>query len=200
MNPIEKLQVPGYEGRGLAVNQRETVRITDVDGCQVGDLFAISQKDTNEYLCRAHSRSVNRRLFPKVGEQFVTNRWRPILTFLHDTSPGIHDTLYKACDSGLYDLRAGAKGHPNCHDNFLKVVETLGLDFGFVPGPVNLFQNTPVGADGEILRGSAPTKAGDYVEVRAEMPIYLILTSCSYDLDDVFICGTSTPLLIEVFP
>jgi uncharacterized protein YcgI (DUF1989 family) len=77
---------------------------------------------------------------------------------------------------------------------------TSGLDFGFVPGPFNLFQNTPVGADGEILRGSAPTKAGDYVEVRAEMPIYLILTACSYDLDDVFICGTSTPLLIEVFP
>jgi hypothetical protein len=31
------------------------------------------------------------------------------------------------------------------------------------------------------------------------MPIYLILTACSYDMDEVFIGGKSTPLLIEVF-
>ena len=198
MDPIEKIQVPGYEGRGLAVAQGATVKITDLEGCQVGDLFAISQEDTTEYLCSARSRSVNRRLFPKVGEQFVTNCWQPILTFLTDTSPGIHDTLIAACDSGLYE-QLGAMDHPNCHDNFLKVIETLELDFDFVPGPVNLFQNTPVGSDGELIFGTAPTKAGDYVEFKAEMPIYLILTACSFDLDDVFIGGKSTPLLIEVF-
>jgi hypothetical protein len=198
MNPIEKLQVPGYEGRGLAVEQGATVRITDVEGCQVGDLFAISQADTDEYLCSSRSRSVNQRLFPKVGEQFVSNRYRPVLTFLKDTSPGIHDTLYEACDPGLYELQ-GAKGHPNCHDNFLHAVETLELDFDFVPGPVNLFQNTPVGPEGELIIGASPTEAGDYVEFKVEMPIYLILTCCSYDLDPIFIGGTSTPLLIEVF-
>jgi len=198
MDPIEKIQVPGYEGRGLAVTQGATVRITDVEGCQVGDLFAISQEDTTEYLCSARSRSVNQRLFPKVGEQFYTNRYRPILTFLKDTSPGIHDTLYEACDSGLYE-HMGVKGHPNCHDNFLMAIEALGLDFDFVPGPVNLFQNTPVGPDGELIIGASPTKPGDYVEFRAEMPLYIILTACSFDMDDVFIGGVSTPLLIEVF-
>ena len=198
MDPIEKIQVPGYEGRGLAVEQGATVRITDVEGCQVGDLFAISQEDKDEYLCSSRSRSVNQRLFPKAGEQFFSNRYRPILTFLRDNSPGIHDTLYEACDPGLYE-RLGAKDHPSCHENFLKAVEALGLDFDFVPGPVNLFQNTPVGLDGELIVGASPTEAGDYVEFRAEMPLYLILTACSFDLDDIFIGGTSTPLLIEVF-
>ena len=197
MDMKEKILVPGYEGRGLAVPQGATVRITDVEGCQVGDLFAISQEDTAEYLCSARSRSVNQRLFPKLGEQFVTNRYRPILTFISDTSPGIHDTLYEACDSGLYE-QLGAEGHPNCHDNFLQVVDSLGLDFDFVPGPVNLFQNTPVGPDGALTIGAAPSKAGDYVEFKVEMPIYLVLTACSFDMDDVFIGGKSTPLLIEV--
>jgi len=198
MEPIEKVQVPGYEGRGLAVKQGATVRITDMEGCQVGDLFAISQEDTEEYLCSSRTRGINRRLFPKVGEQFVTNRWQPILTFLSDTSPGVHDTLIAACDSGLYE-QLGAEDHPNCHDNFLKVVETLALDFDFVPGPVNLFQNTPVGPEGEITLGGTLSKAGDYVEFKTEIPIYLILTACSYDMDEVFIGGKSTPLLIEVF-
>lgn len=198
MEPMAKVQVPGYEGRGLAIKQGATIRITDVDGCQVGDLFAISQADTTEYLCSARSRSANRRLFPKVGEQFVTNLWKPILTFLSDTSPGVHDTLIAACDSGLYE-QLGTENHPNCHDNFLKVVETLALDFDFVPGPVNLFQNTPVGPDGEMTIEGALSKAGDYVEFKVEMPIYLVLTACSFDLDEVFIGGKSTPLLIEVF-
>ena len=198
MDLQEKVLVPGYEGRGLAVPQGATVRITDVEGCQVGDLFAISQEDTAEFLCSSRSRGVNRRLFPKVGEQFVTNRWRPILTFLKDTSPGVHDTLIAACDPGLYE-QYGVKDHPNCHENFLKTVQALGLDYDFVPGPVNLFQNTPVGPDGEITIGASLTKAGDYVEFKAEMPLYLILTACSFDLDDDFIGGKSTPLLIEVF-
>lgn len=198
MNPIEKVLVPGYEGKGLAVAEGATVRITDVEGCQVGDLFAISQEDADEYLCSSRSRSVNQRLFPEVGQQFVTNRYRPILTFITDTSPGIHDTLYEACDPGLYE-HMGAGDHPSCHENFLKAVESLELDFEFVPGPVNLFQNTPVGPDGELLIGAAPSKAGDYVEFKAEMPIYLILTACSFDLDEIFIGGKSTPLLIEVF-
>jgi uncharacterized protein YcgI (DUF1989 family) len=198
MDPIEKVLVPGYEGRGLAVAEGAKVRITDVEGCQVGDLFAISQEDIEEYMDSSRSRSVNQRLFPKVGQQFVTNRYRPILTFLEDTSPGIHDTLYEACDPGLYE-HMGAEGHPNCHDNFLQAVQTLGLDFDVVPGPVNLFQNTPVGPEGDLIIGAAPSKAGDYVEFKAEMPIYLILTACSFDLDEVFIGGKSTPLLIEVF-
>ena len=198
MGPIEKIQVPGYSGIGLAVELGATVRITDVEGCQVGDLFAISQEDTCEYLSTSRTRSVNQRLFPKVGEQFYTNRYRPILTFLTDHSPGVHDTLYAACDPGLYE-RLGAKGHPNCYENFLQAVQELGLKFGFVPGPVNLFQNTPVGKDGVLIVGASPTEPGDYVEFRVEMPLYLILTACSFDLDETFIGGASTPLLIEVF-
>ena len=39
-----------------------------------------------------------------VGDVFVTNQRRPILTLLEDTSPGVHDTLMSACDRYRYDL------------------------------------------------------------------------------------------------
>ena len=32
------------------------------------------------------------------GDALVTNRRRPILTLVEDTSPGLHDTLIAACD------------------------------------------------------------------------------------------------------
>jgi hypothetical protein len=141
---------------------------------------------------------VTKRLFPDVGQQFYRNFYRPILTFLTDNSPGIHDALCLACDPALCRFLAGDDDHPSCHQNILDATKKLGIKANFVPGPVNLFQNTPVTEAGHLSVGSSLTKPGDNVELKAEMDLFLILTSCSYDIDPDFIGGTSTPLLIEV--
>ena len=49
------------------------------------------------------------RLMPQVGDSFVTNRRRPILTFEEDSSAGPHDFLIPACDSTRY-AGLGVKG------------------------------------------------------------------------------------------
>jgi uncharacterized protein YcgI (DUF1989 family) len=199
MNPIADILVPGYEGRGILVSSGSTIRVTDVEGCQVGDLFALVREDPHEHMCPARTRAVLNRLFPQVGQPFYTDRYRPVLTFTADHSPGIHDTLYAACDPGLYAIMGAGADHPSCHANFLAVVEELGLGITQVPGPVNLFQNTPLGEGGKLIVGRTPTSPGDYVEFRAELDIYLVLTACSFDLDEAFIGGKSTPLRIQVF-
>ena len=51
-----------------------------------------------EFMSMEHSRAGMQRLIPMVGDTFVTNRRRPILTLVEDTSGGIHDTLIAACD------------------------------------------------------------------------------------------------------
>jgi uncharacterized protein YcgI (DUF1989 family) len=198
MNTIADILVPGYRGGAVPVAKGSLIRVTDVEGCQVGDLFALSRDDPREHLCTERTRAVLNRLFPRVGQPFYTNRYRPALTFITDHSPGIHDTLYAACDPGLYAFMGAGDGHPSCHANFLSAVGTLGLDITDVPGPVNLFQNTPVGPDGELIVGRSPTAPGDYVEFRAELDLFLVLTACSYDLDEIFIGGESTPLRLQV--
>jgi uncharacterized protein YcgI (DUF1989 family) len=199
MAPSVSLEVPGYSGRGVAVDRGSRIRITDVRGSQIGDLFALVRDDPHEYLCTARTRALTQRLFPTVGQQFFTNRYRPILTFVSDESPGIHDTLFASCDPGLHELLGGGADHPNCHENFLAVASELGIDLGFVPGPVNLFQNTPVQSDGRLTAERAPAKAGDAVDLRAELDLYLILTACSVDIGVDINGGESTPLQIEVF-
>lgn len=191
--------VPGYQGRALTVPAGSTVRITDVQGCQVGDLFALVRSDPSEYLCTARTRAVIDRTFPRLNEPFYTNRYRPILAMTADESPGVHDTLYAACDPGLYAFMGANADHPSCHSNFLTAIAELGLQVDRVPDPVNLFQNTPVGDEGRLVVGPTLTQPGDFVEFRAEQDIYLVLTACSFDLDDEFIGGVSTPLKIEVF-
>jgi uncharacterized protein YcgI (DUF1989 family) len=199
MEPISITTVPGYEGKGVGVPAGSRIRITDVEGRQVGDLFALVESDPSEYLCPARTRSVLNRLFPQVGEPFYTNHYRPVLTFISDESPGIHDTLYAACDPGLYAFMGASPDHASCYGNFLAAAEELGLHIDHVPDPVNLFQNTPVGEAGRLIVGPALTQPGEFVEFRAELDLYLILTACCFDLDDEFIGGKSTRLKIEVF-
>jgi len=193
------VDVPGYSGRGVPVDAGSTIRITNVDGCQIGDLFAIVRADPSEYLDTPRTRLVTQRLFPVVGQQFVTNRYRPILTFLADSSPGVHDSLFAPCDPGLYEMIGGEASHPNCYDNFLSAARELGLAFETVPGPVNLFQNTPFRPDGTLGAERSPARPGDAVELCAELNLYLILTACSVDVGFDINGWRSTPLRIEVF-
>lgn len=199
LEPVETVVVPGYDGRAVAVDAGQLIRITDVEGKQVGDLFALERDDPAMRLDTFRSRTGNRKLFPAVGEQFVTLEREPILTFLSDHSPGVHDMLYATCDHNTYK-RQGFDDHPNCNRNFLDAVSEAGIEgYTWAPGPVNIFQNSTVEPDGmTIVTAGTLTKAGDFLEFRAEKDIWLVLTACSYDIGD-FIGGKSKPLQIEVF-
>ena len=98
--------VPAGGGLAVWVRHGEHLRIVDVEGGQVGDLFAFAAADPGEYLSASHTRTSTSRLFPRVGEQFMTNRRRPILTLVADTSPGVHDMLIAACDPERYRMLA----------------------------------------------------------------------------------------------
>ena len=71
--------MPGGEGRGMVVRAGQLVRVTDVAGGQVGDLFAFSQGDPGEYASAEHTRPAIAKLFPRPGDQVLTNRRRPKL-------------------------------------------------------------------------------------------------------------------------
>ena len=141
--------VPAGAGRAVWVRHSEQLRIVDVEGGQVGDLFAFAGADPGEYLSASHTRTSTSRLFPRVGEQFMTNRRRPILTLVADTSPGVHDMLIAACDPERYRM-LGAPGHASCADNVHHALAQIGLATDAVPQPVNVFMNIPVGTEGDL--------------------------------------------------
>jgi uncharacterized protein YcgI (DUF1989 family) len=212
--PETTVEVPGYSGRAVAVKQGQLIRVTDVEGQQIGDLFAISAADHFEFLSAAVTRAVVWKLFPDVGEAFYTTLRRPILTFLEDNSPGIHDMLFAPCDRVLFEMLGCTEYHRNCRDNYLEAAagggrpptpgaapRGAGIRHTVVPDPVNIFENTPPRTDGRLYAGAMPTKAGDNMLFRAEMDLIFVLTACSCDIgmNDIN-GGKSTPLRIEVLP
>jgi uncharacterized protein YcgI (DUF1989 family) len=194
---VERIVIPASEGRGVRLKAGQRYRVVDLEGEQIGDMFAFNAEDVSEYAAAEHTRVYNGRLFPQLGQHFVTNRRRPILTFEQDTSPGIHDMTIAACDPTRYRELGVQDWHPSCQENLQKALAALGVGRTEIPQPINLFQNTQPRPDGEIVYGTAQTKAGDYAQFRAEMDCYVVVTACAQDLMPVNGTGP-TPMAIDV--
>jgi uncharacterized protein len=194
---MERIEIPAREGRAWRVKAGASFRVIDVEGLQVGDLWAFNEADPGEYHNAPHTRVECGRLFPRVGESFWSNRRRPILTLVSDDSPGVHDMLMAACDPERF-VRLGWVGpHASCQDNLLRALRELGVDSDVVPQPINLFMNTPVDSRGDIEQGAPYTKAGDSVTLRAEMDVICVLSACPQDIVRTN-AGDPTPLAVEL--
>ena len=177
-----RIEIPAREGRAVRVAAGRSIRVVDVAGGQVGDLFAFCADDLDERLSAEHTRAELFRLFPRVGEAFWSSRRRPLLTLEGDTSPGFHDMLFAACDEARYRTLGAPPGHASCAANLQSALAVLGLGPLPVPQPVNLFEHIPALADLTLDWRATESRAGDHVQLRAERDLVVVVSACPYDL------------------
>jgi uncharacterized protein len=183
-NSISRTVVPAGAGRAVTLRAGQQVRVVDVEGGQVGDVFAYAADDPTEHLSASHTRTHTSRLFPHVGEAFVTNRRRPILTLAADTSPGAHDMLIAACDPERYRA-LGVPRHASCADNLRTALSQLGLQTDVVPQPVNVFMRIPVDPTGDLRWLPAASRAGDAITFTAAIDCVFVVSACPQDLNAI---------------
>src|SRR5258708_32741122 len=117
----------------------QRMRVINPKGQQVVDPWASSAADLKECMSMDPTRASLAAIMAKVGDSYVTNKRRPILTVVEDSSGGIHDTMIAACDRYRYE-QLGAKGHhDNCTDNLAAGMHALGLTAPETPPPLHLF-------------------------------------------------------------
>jgi uncharacterized protein YcgI (DUF1989 family) len=177
--------VPAREGRAVAVRAHQQFRIVDLEGQQVGDLFAFAAGDISEYHSAEHTRGHVNRLFPAVGEQFVTNCRRPILRLVADTSPGNHDMMIAACDPQRYRGLGVSDWHPSCAENLRTALAALGHTPPVIPQPINVFMNIPVSATGALDWLPAASHPDDSVIFQAEIDCIVVVSACPQDLVEI---------------
>ena len=174
--------VPARSGKAARLKKGQTIRIVNTHGEQVVDTWAFSAEDISEFMSMEATRAFNLELVPKVGHKLMTNRRRPILTLVEDTSPGVHDTLIAACDRWRYGLLGVEGYHDNCADNLSHGLGELGVKETHTPAPLNLFMNIPWTGDGKVSFEAPVTKPGDSVTFRAEMDCIVAMSSCPQDI------------------
>ncbi|MCZ6627097.1 MAG: urea carboxylase-associated family protein [SAR324 cluster bacterium] len=182
MSDPSLITIPARAGKAARVTAGQGVKVINTHGSQVIDTWAFAADDLSEIMSMEHSRGHFRRANPAVGDSFVTNRRRPILTLEEDTSPGIHDTLIASCDRYRYEQMGCTAYHDNCTDNLHAALQELGLTPPEMPSPFNLFMNIAIVDNNELDYRAPLSKAGDYVLLRAEMDCIVAFSACPQDL------------------
>ena len=176
------ITIPARRGKAAFVSKGQSVTVVNTHGQQVVDTWAFRRDDLTEFMSMEHSRTSLGRIMPAVGQSMVTNRRRPILTLVEDTSGGVHDTLLAACDRYRYELLGCEEYHDNCTDNLAAAMAELGLTPPETPSPWNLFMNIPVGPDGSVSFEPPVSEPGDYLTLRAEMDCVVVFSACPQDI------------------
>jgi len=176
------IEVPARKGKAARVRKGQRIKVINSKGQQVVDTWAFNADDMQEFMSMEHSRVAIGRIIPGIGDALVTNRRRPILTLVEDTSGGIHDTLFAACDRWRYEVLGYAGYHDNCTDNLAAGLAELGLTPPETPAPLNLFMNIPV-VDGNHVEVRPPISTpGSYVALLAEMDCVAAFSACPQDM------------------
>ena len=174
--------IPARRGKAARVREGQVVKVINTRGQQVVDTWAFNAQDITEFMSMEHSRAAMQKIVPEVGDTLVTNRRRPILQVVEDTTPGVHDTLIAACDVYRYQ-QLGCEGyHDNCADNLAAGLRELGESAPEIPSPLNLFMNIPVTEGGRIAFRPPVCSAGQHIAFRAKMDLIIAFSACPQDI------------------
>ena len=167
-------------GRAVELEAGDELVVIDPEGQQVSDLTAFSREDMDEYLSSGRSIDYASKLWLTTGDVLYSNRSRPMFTILEDTC-GRHDFTLTPCSRRMFELLYGEEeGRPGCEGNLAAALAHYGIGTDRVPIAFNIFMHVAVdGGTGRIEVRPPLSRAGDFVRLRAEMPMVVAMTACS---------------------
>ncbi|GGL52565.1 urea carboxylase-associated family protein [Wenxinia marina] len=210
--------VPPRDARAVEVPAGSVLRIECREGSQVGDLNLFRAGDLSERFFSGKTRALHG-THVSVGDRLWSclPYLRPMATILADSlawygrdadGGGVHDVIGTRCDPYTQRLLGGTDYHHCCHSNLTRaLVAATGLPVAeaeaHVHDVLNVFMCTGFTADeGRYFMKASPARAGDFVELFAEIDLLALLSTCpggdcgSGHSSDEAVCH---PLVMEVW-
>ena len=179
---VRVVEIPARHGAALEVARGLVLRVIDVEGQQVGDFVCFNRDDLCERYSPQNTVLFNRTIYPKTGAMLVSDRGRPMMRLIRDTV-GVHDLICGSCSEEYYRNRLDYTGpHRSCRSNLAESLTPWGIGLEDVPFSFNFFMQWPVQPDGAVRPMAAPSQAGDYVDLLAEMDVLTANSACPSDI------------------
>lgn len=178
--PVQQYHLAPQTGLGLVLRRGQILRILDPEGEQVSDVTAFAQNDLDEWLSSGRTIDYANTIYVTTGHVLYSNRSRPMFTIIEDTV-GRHDFLLTPCSPETFQIiYKNTDYHPSCFENLAKNLAPFGVRPDQIPTTFNVFMNVAVHAQtGELTIGPPLSKAGDHMDLRAEMDLIVGVTACS---------------------
>lgn len=172
------------------LKRHSTLRITDLEGgANVGFMAWQSEHPSNrlnlpDTLKAQYTAKLTR------GHVLMSDMGHAMLSITAD-STGWHDPLAGHSNDEMVRAKYGVltyqearnEWYRNAHDNFLLEAGKHGLGRRDLVANVNFFSRVDIDGEGGMRFHEGNSKAGDSVDLRAEMDVLVILNSCQHPLD-----------------
>lgn len=178
-NAVQDHSIPAEKPFSTVVRKGQTLRIEDSYGQQAIDTLFYSAGDFSERYSSQDTMREQNAAYISTGTRIMSNEGRVMLTMTAD-SCGRHDTSAGACscESNTVRFGHGTKYLHACRDNFVAEVAKYGMGKRDVAPNINFFMNVPISPSGEMTIVDGISAPGDYVEMRAEMDVLLVISNC----------------------
>ncbi|MEO7427319.1 MAG: urea amidolyase associated protein UAAP2 [Fibrobacteria bacterium] len=173
--------LPAGEGWLHLIKAGQFFRILDLEGNQAVDTLFYNAADASDRYDAIATIRAQGNIFLTTGTRLMSSEGNTLLTIIADTC-GRHDTLGGACSAESNTVRyALEKRHMhNCRDSFFLTMANSPQGFtkrDLAPN-INFFMNVPVTPQGGLTFADGVSGAGKYVEMRAEMDVFALISNC----------------------
>lgn len=180
-NASYDLVLPAGESWLHEVKRGQVFRILDLEGNQAVDTLFYNARDPEERYSAVDTIREQSNLYLTVGTRLMSTGDNVLMTIVADTC-GRHDTLGGACAAESNSVRYATdkKFMHSCRDSFLHALGSCGcgMDKRDLTANVNFFMNVPVTPQGELTFADGISAPGKYVEMRAEMDVFVLISNC----------------------
>jgi len=194
--PGQRYRIPPHSGVAFLLDAGQTLRVIDPTGRQVADLYSVGREDFREMLSSGRSIDYADTLYLSTGHVLYSNRERPMWTIGRD-DVGRHDLVLTPCSPEMYRRLRGDDGtHPSCYENLRVPMAAFGVEPDQIGSTFNIFMDVRFdGTTGKMTIAPPASRAGDFIELRAEQDMVVGLTACSSEVTND---GTLKPIDFEV--
>ncbi|MGD0848019.1 DUF1989 domain-containing protein [Bradyrhizobium sp.] len=155
----------------------QTLTLIDTRGQQAIDFLCYSAELPLDRINLPNTVKLNKSLYITKGSKIYSDLARVMMTVLDDTC-GYHDTLAGCCSCEIDKVRYGVIKTESCRTNFIAELAKWALAPSEIVSNINFFMRVPFTAEGDVTIAEGISKAGDYVVLRAEMPVLVVISNC----------------------
>ncbi|MCO5065248.1 MAG: urea carboxylase-associated family protein [Rhizobiaceae bacterium] len=178
-NAVHIHHIPAERPFSSIIRKGQTVRIEDSYGQQAIDTLFYSADDHSERYSNQETMRAQNGAYISTGTKIMSSEGRVMLSMTAD-SCGRHDTSAGACSCESNTVRFGQETRYQhaCRDNFVAELSKHGMDKRDIAPNINFFMNVPISSKGEMTIVDGISSPGDYVELKAEMDVLLVISNC----------------------
>jgi len=199
---LEDVVIPAGRAHAFLVPRGAILRIHLVEARQVGDCCFFNAEDRREVFHVGQTWALNGLLGTGTAKSWLHFYSKPprenvMLTVVDDTVRNHWGNMGGRCSRRLYALRDGDASHRSCQENLAEALAPHGLGGDDIVDVFNVFMNVELDAAGGFRILPPQTKAGDYIDLRAEMNVLAAVSACPADRNATN-DGRAKPLGIRV--